>query len=192
MTVIAIFGAIAVVILGVVIAIAKAFAVDEARGLVQNRVRAKVEALIASLPPELQEEWGDEWRSELAAVISMPLTAIRFAKGLRRSTPQLGADPLPAAARDDRKTRIPSISGGAAFGDRLRWLSGPLKSYGVSQRLFRALYERRWQLMAGAGGSITTSGILLLLTGIGSPAGASIILMDGVFTVCIALLFTGR
>jgi DNA-binding NarL/FixJ family response regulator len=85
MTVLAIFGFVALLVLGVLGAIARAFAVDEARGYIQNRVRADVEGIIASLPPELREEWADEWREELAAVISMPLTAIRFARGLRQS-----------------------------------------------------------------------------------------------------------
>jgi DNA-binding CsgD family transcriptional regulator len=88
MTALAVLGVVALLVLGILVAIARAFAVDEARGYLQNRVRANVEATIASLPPELQEEWGDEWRAEIAAVISMPLTAIRFARGLRKTAVQ--------------------------------------------------------------------------------------------------------
>jgi DNA-binding NarL/FixJ family response regulator len=89
MIAVAMLGVIALLILGVIAAIAKAFAVDEARGYFQNRVRADVEVIIASLSPELQEEWADEWRKELAAMISMPLTAIRFVRGLRQSAASL-------------------------------------------------------------------------------------------------------
>ena len=99
MTVLAVLGVVALVVLGLLVAIARAFAVDEARGYVQNRVRADVEATIASLPPELREEWGEEWRAELAAVISMPLTAIHFARGLRQAAARLSHEAAPAQSQ---------------------------------------------------------------------------------------------
>jgi hypothetical protein len=89
------FGAI---IGGVVLLIVRAFAVDEVRGRVQRHIKATVEATIASLPQELQEEWADEWRAELAAVISMPLTAARYARGLRRAAAELAGE-QPGVAR---------------------------------------------------------------------------------------------
>jgi hypothetical protein len=74
---------VALVVVGLLGAILKAFAVDEARGYVQRRVRADVEAAISALPEQLRDEWGDDCRAELAFVISTPLTAIRFAKEVR-------------------------------------------------------------------------------------------------------------
>lgn len=84
-----------------VFVVVRALAVDELKGRVQRRVTASVEATIASLPSQLQDEWAEEWRSDLAVVISMPLTAIVFARGVRLSAIQFVADPVlaPAAAR---------------------------------------------------------------------------------------------
>jgi hypothetical protein len=36
----------------------------------------------------MQEEWAEEWRAELATVITMPVTASVFARGLRVSAAQ--------------------------------------------------------------------------------------------------------
>jgi hypothetical protein len=69
--------------------IARTLAVDEVRGYIQRRITASVNAIIASLPPDLQQEWADEWRAELEDVISTPVTAALFARGLRRSAVEL-------------------------------------------------------------------------------------------------------
>lgn len=94
---------IVLVIVGLVavfaLTILKALAVDEVRGRIQRHTSASLEATIVSLPPELAAEWADEWRAELAAVISMPVTAARLARGLRHSASQLIGE-LPFAPVD--------------------------------------------------------------------------------------------
>jgi len=67
--------AIALAVVGLLIIVLKALAVDEVRGRVQRRIRQKLEATIESLPEEIQDEWADEWRAELAYLISMPIAA---------------------------------------------------------------------------------------------------------------------
>ena len=69
--------------------IVRALAVDEVRGYIQRRIAASVDAIIASLPTDLQQEWADEWRAELDELISTPVTAALFARGLRRSALEL-------------------------------------------------------------------------------------------------------
>jgi len=71
------------------VAVARALAVDEIKGRVQAAARSSVERTISALPAELQAEWADEWRAELAAVITMPLSAAQYARGLRRSAHEL-------------------------------------------------------------------------------------------------------
>jgi hypothetical protein len=88
--------------------ILKALAVDQVRGQVQRRIRASVEAAIDSLPPELQVEWADEWRAELEAVITLPLTAARFARGLHQSAIQLVGEPTLVPASTAAKPSQPS------------------------------------------------------------------------------------
>lgn len=82
-----------VVVVGTLVAlvaiIARTLAVDEVRGYIRRRITASVDATIASLPPDLQKEWADEWRAELEDVISTPVTAALFARGLRRSAIEL-------------------------------------------------------------------------------------------------------
>jgi len=89
---------------GLALMVAKSLAIDQVRGQIQRRITADVEATIAGLPEELQEEWAEEWRTELAAIVSMPITAARFARGLHRSAQQLVADPAlaPAGIADNR------------------------------------------------------------------------------------------
>jgi hypothetical protein len=43
------------------------------------------DATIAALPDELQAQWAEEWCAELAAVITMPLTATQFVRGVHYS-----------------------------------------------------------------------------------------------------------
>ncbi len=100
-----------VVGIGIAFALAlfKALALDEVRGRIQRRAEASVEATISSLPPELQEEWAEEWRGELAAMRSMPLSAVAFARGLRRTALQLaGAAELSPARERTAPDRPPS------------------------------------------------------------------------------------
>ncbi len=120
MSILAIIGVLAAVALALVIAVFRALAIDEVRGRIQRRVEESVEATIASLPEEQQAEWGDEWRAEVAAMKSMPFTAIAFARGLRQTAGQLAGDPAlaPAGATPARRgawrLRLPAV------GDRLR------------------------------------------------------------------------
>ena len=76
----------------------RALVIDQVRGQIQRRIIASVESTIASLPAELQAEWGDEWRAELAAAMSMPFTAARYARGLHHSATRLRT-PLAEAAQ---------------------------------------------------------------------------------------------
>jgi hypothetical protein len=96
----------ALIALGVLMAIAvamlRALAIEELHGHIRRRIEASVERTIASLPADLQEEWANEWRGELAATISMPLTAILFARGLRRTAYQLVGKPNLALAAGAR------------------------------------------------------------------------------------------
>ena len=71
------------------VCVTRALMIDEIRGRIQRRIQTSLERTIASLPPELQDAWGAEWRAELAAVIEMPLSALRFVRGARRSTDHL-------------------------------------------------------------------------------------------------------
>jgi hypothetical protein len=77
----------------------KALAVDQVKGQIQRRITAILDATIASLTPELAAEWGDEWRAELAAVISMPITAARYAWGVRRTAREFIAAPTVVSIR---------------------------------------------------------------------------------------------
>jgi hypothetical protein len=90
------------VILGLPAALAilvfKALAVDQVRGQIERRIRASVDATIASLPSGLAAEWEEEWRADLAETISMPVTAARYAWGLRQSARQLRSDAALARA----------------------------------------------------------------------------------------------
>jgi hypothetical protein len=79
-------------IAGLIQAVAGGLLADQVRGHIQRRITARVETTSASLPPEMRAEWAEEWRAELATVISMPLTATRFARGLRQSALQLVAE----------------------------------------------------------------------------------------------------
>jgi hypothetical protein len=101
---------VAVVAGTLLLATLRALAIDEVRGRVQRRVAAHVERTIAGLPEYLQDEWADEWRSELAAVISMPLTAARLSRGLRETAAQMVGEPVvllsPVARAGDGKHRI--------------------------------------------------------------------------------------
>lgn len=92
--------AIVVFVAGIAWMILRALVTDQVRGQVQRRITADVEATIASLPAELQAEWAEEWRAELGAIITMPLTATRFARGLRECARDLISKPalLPLAA----------------------------------------------------------------------------------------------
>ncbi len=85
--------ALAIVIAGAAGAIARALLIDQVRGQIQRHLTQSVESTIASLPDDLQAEWGEEWRAELTACIAMPVTAARFARGLRARAHKLGDDP---------------------------------------------------------------------------------------------------
>jgi len=93
--------------------VVRSLAVDEIKGRLQRRITASVEATIDALPEELQAEWADEWRAELATVISMPLTATQFARGVRVSAHELvGArTPAPAAIDNHMSTLHRSTQG---------------------------------------------------------------------------------
>jgi hypothetical protein len=96
------------VLLGAVAAlmvlVVRSLLVDEAKGQLQRCVRASVEATIAALPPALQDAWAEEWRADLEAVITMPLTALKFAYGLRRSVGELVGDSASAAESTNDET----------------------------------------------------------------------------------------
>jgi hypothetical protein len=100
------FGAFAGALL---VTILRTLAADEVRGRIQRRVRQSVEHTVASLPEDLQAEWDDEWRAELAAVISMPLTAARYARGLRQNAAQLVAEPALEASDATAARRLPMV-----------------------------------------------------------------------------------
>jgi hypothetical protein len=88
---------IALAIAGLAGAIVRALLIDQVRGQIQRHVTESVEATIASLSAERQAEWGDEWRAELAAIIAMPVTAARFARGLRTRANELAGEPAMGA-----------------------------------------------------------------------------------------------
>jgi hypothetical protein len=88
--------ALAIVIAGAAGAIVRALLIDQVRGQIQRHLTQSVESTIASLPDDLQAEWGEEWRAELSACILMPVTAARFARGLRARAHKLVDDLEPA------------------------------------------------------------------------------------------------
>ncbi len=90
---------------GLSLAVLRGIAADEVRGRIERRITASVEATIASLPPELQDEWADEWRGEIAAAMSMPITATLLARGLRHSASQFIADAEITRASTRRQQR---------------------------------------------------------------------------------------
>lgn len=109
-----------VVIVGVMVAalvvIGRALLVDETRGRIRRHATASVEATIASLPRELQDVWGEEWRADLQEVLSMPLTALLYARNLRVAARELVGDqglvPAPASrtrGRERTTTRIERV-----------------------------------------------------------------------------------
>lgn len=124
---------IAGVALALIVGLVRALALDEIRGRMQRRAEASVEATIASLPPHLQEEWGPELRAELAAMRSMPLTAISFASGLRQTIGQLEEASLPVPA--DSGVGKAGLVGGAGSQTVSRYaqkVSGRLRGRGRS------------------------------------------------------------
>jgi hypothetical protein len=126
------------VILGLVgaflVVILKALAVDQVRGQIQRRITASVDAAIASLPDELQAEYAEDWRAELAAAISMPVTAARLARGLRQSAIELAGEPALAPAGARRQT--PAFLGAHAV---VLTVSGVLAIVAVAGALFGVL-----------------------------------------------------
>lgn len=108
----------AIVALGVgfMVLLAKALAVDEAKGRIQRYLAARLNATIDSLPEDLQDEWADEWRAELAAVMSMPWTAYRFVSGVRAVAGELIGEPelVPVTPLGAPVPRIARVSGAAA------------------------------------------------------------------------------
>jgi hypothetical protein len=128
-----------------VLLVARTLAAKEVNGRIERRVRRHVEATIESLPPHLQEEWADEWRGELAAVIAMPLEAVRFARNVRRSAVQLVGEPalVPSRVRDvrlpwHRWVRVPESTVSAWmmwFKELTRWGSGPRWTFLVLEML---------------------------------------------------------
>jgi cell division protein FtsW len=67
---------------------------------------ASLERTIAALSPELREAWADEWRAELASIAEDPLTAARWARGIRRSARALTSPGLERALPRGR-IRVP-------------------------------------------------------------------------------------
>jgi hypothetical protein len=75
----------------------------------ERRTRARMEARIASLPQDIQAAWGKQWRSELDDLEAMPVTAARWAQGLRGKVSELIADPVaPPALAESRPTQRPA------------------------------------------------------------------------------------
>ncbi len=77
-----------------------------------------LERTIAALSPELRDEWADEWRAELASIAEDPLTAARWARGIRRSARALTTPGLDRVMPDwrirvPRWARKPSASSAA-------------------------------------------------------------------------------
>lgn len=85
-------------LLGLVGVVAKGLATDEVRGRVQRHARNIVEEALAAMPAEIAETWGDDMKSELESQISMPLSALRFAYGVRKTAGEFVAEPAPALA----------------------------------------------------------------------------------------------
>jgi hypothetical protein len=98
---------IGVFVLALLLIVLRALAVDEVRGRLRRRQTARLEATIESLPDEVKAEWADEWRAELASVIDMPLAAMMFVRGVRRSAYELVADPalVPSGAEPTARPR---------------------------------------------------------------------------------------
>lgn len=63
-----------------VLLVARALAIDEVRGRLQQRIAKGLEDTIESMPDALRAEWAEEWRAELAAVQAMPDAAARSAR----------------------------------------------------------------------------------------------------------------
>ncbi|MGB7684357.1 MAG: hypothetical protein WBL45_01075 [Solirubrobacterales bacterium] len=165
MSVLAIIGVLAAVILALAVAVFRALAIDEVRGRIQRRVEESVEATLASLPEEQQAEWGDEWRAEVAAMKSTPFTAIAFARGLRHTAGQLAGDPAlaPAGATPARSgawgLRLPAV------GDRLRRVAQALFVAFISIApaiVLLVRYVWDWLPISGTLMTIATLGMILL------------------------------
>lgn len=82
---------------------------SSAAGTVRRRISDSVEATIAAMPPQLQNQWAEEWRAELAVMISAPLRAAVFARGLRHSAREL----IEAPAKRDADGLARARSGSA-------------------------------------------------------------------------------
>lgn len=87
--------------------VVKALAANEIKGRIERRITAHLDATIAMLPDEVQAQWAEEMRADLAACISMPITAMQFVRGVRLSAGQLIAQPVPAAAHPERASAHP-------------------------------------------------------------------------------------
>lgn len=83
------------------VAVARALAIDEVKGRIQRRITARLDETIGALPDALQAEWADEWRAELASIITMPVSAAMFVRGVQRSAGVLVSEPslVPASTQ---------------------------------------------------------------------------------------------
>lgn len=160
------------------LALLRALALDEVRGRIQRRVEASVEATISSLPPELQEEWAEEWRAELAAMKTMPLSAVAFARGLRQTALQLaGASELAPAQVKPQKGA--SWSSMARVSRVASWLSEKAR---LSERFTRPGEER---LLFGVSIAVTVALLLQVFRTFGPQIAAA---LAGALALLLALI----
>lgn len=93
---------IAALVAGFVAAVAKGILAKELHGYVEWRIRMSVEAAIASLPEELQAKYAAPWRADLEVKITRPVSAVAYARRLRRSAAQLARASSPASGAKAR------------------------------------------------------------------------------------------
>ena len=150
----------------------KALAVDQVKGQIQRRITAHLEATIADLPDALQDEWAEEWRADLAMQISMPVTALRFVRGVRRSAHELVGEPALApaslsarASQQLRRARGP-IDAFCRASQQLRRARGPIDAF------CRHVYGNPfpWLLFASVAGGLAIAAFYNLVATAATPA----------------------
>jgi hypothetical protein len=166
------------------LALLRSLALEEARGRIARRVRRSLEQTIESLPPELAAEWGEEWRAELAALESMPLSAIGFARNVRRGAAELAGAPALAGAGGAAGAPVAGTSTDPRWPARVRQLLARLGAGPGPLRLMKR--SRRFRVVAiFAGGA----GLVADLIALSAPAAITAVAI-ALFTAAAAFLIS--
>jgi hypothetical protein len=79
---------------------------QQVKGSVPDYTADRARAAAKLLPSELAEQYEDDWLAELHALVDKPLSAIRYAHGLRRAARRIASQ---APGFDRRRLSLPTV-----------------------------------------------------------------------------------